>query len=720
MLTPSVLLLLQWAVLVCSYSSNEVIDKGGHDVCETPECHLRAQIMSASLDPSVHPCEDFYGYACGGWVQSRTLPPDRSFLDIMQILTEGVLHTLKDILEKIPVVEGKHQNVSDKAVVAYRACLASPKREDTPKPVVKFLTAHGLDKWPIIDGSTKYKTWTEILLNAGISSVLSLYVGKDRQSRSSHIIQIDQVKFSVVGRNQLIHPDDTEYNMNLVEAYKGLIQEVALFIRPKIRPPKSRELADKLVKFEGQLANLTTPPEQRRDISAHYKRVKISALAKDFPNFPLLLLLNNEFKIVNITIMAGEYIEFYCTDYYKKMMKFLEDADTTTFFNYVGLKLLLGVAAFASKGVREAAFALEKVKHGVHIQVPTWRECMAFVNSELTIIAGYFYVQRKFTPHAKQEVEDLIKKLTWVFNKTIRDSNWMDEKTRYHAVQKLLKMKAKIGYPTWLLNTSYLEELGQYIPPLDLKGPYIDIRMAIQKNNLARSLKILREPYRKTTEWPGGPTVVNAFYAENTNEMVFPSAVLQIPYYEYGLPRSLNFGAIGSVVGHEMTHGFDALGSQFDGDGELRNWWSNESRKEFEERAMCFVRQYSKIDDPVAETKLDGYNTVNEDIADNGGLRTAFKAYKKFLKEECNDKDTRLPGLEHLSGKQLFFIANAMIWCSLSTKKELQWRIQYDTHSLNRYRVNVPMKNMKEFSEVFDCKPGTPMNPRRNKTCTLW
>ncbi|XP_077538779.1 neprilysin-1-like isoform X2 [Haemaphysalis longicornis] len=458
-----------------------------------------------------------------------------------------------------------------------------------------------------------------------------------------------------------------------------------MFIRPEMSTSKIRELADTLVDFEGQLANLTTPPEHSQDISTVYKRVNISVLESDFPMFPLLQLLQKEFNLVNITIKAGEVIEFYCSDYYEKLIKFLEEADSTTFFNYVGMKLLLGVAAFASKGVHEAQFAIEKMQYGVETYVPRWRECMDFVNSELAVIAGYFYVQHKFTPHAKKEVEDLIERLKRVFQKNLRDSKWMDEKTKSHAVDKLLKMEAKIGYPDWLLNTSYLEELGNFIPQLDHNGPYIDIRLAKRNNNLIHSLKLLRKPYNKSAEWAALPTVVNAFHNWHANEMVYPSAILQIPIYEYGLPRSLNFGAIGSIVGHEMTHGFDAQGSEFDSNRELRNWWTNSSRQVFEEKAMCFVRQYSNISDPEAETQLDGYHTVNEDIADNGGLRTAFQT-----------------------------------WCSLNTKKDLKWRIQYDQHSLNRYRVNVPMKNMEEFSNVFKCQPGDPMNPKHNDRCILW
>ncbi|XP_050041629.2 membrane metallo-endopeptidase-like 1 [Dermacentor andersoni] len=200
--------------------------------------------------------------------------------------------------------------------------------------------------------------------------------------------------------------------------------------------------------------------------------------------------------------------------------------------------------------------------------------------------------------------------------------------------------------------------------------------------------------------------------------MVYPSGILQGAFFQHGLPRSLNFGAIGAVVGHEMTHGYDDKGSQYDADGALKQWWTNETRTEFNNRAQCFVYQYSNITDKTTNMTLNGANAVGENIADNGGLRMAFKAYERLLQDECNGEDTRLPGLTHLSGKKLFFIAQAMVLCRLSRAEWLKHIIQYDTHCPSQYRVEMPMKNLEEFSTVFNCPANSSMNPP--KRCRLW
>ncbi|XP_054931289.1 neprilysin-2-like [Dermacentor andersoni] len=200
--------------------------------------------------------------------------------------------------------------------------------------------------------------------------------------------------------------------------------------------------------------------------------------------------------------------------------------------------------------------------------------------------------------------------------------------------------------------------------------------------------------------------------------MVFPSGILQGVFYQFGLPRSLSFGAIGTVVGHEMTHGFDDTGSQFDADGRLKQWWTDQTRTQFDQKAKCFIEQYGNITDEEANMTLNGINTVGENIADNGGIRMAYQAYERLLKEEYKGVDTRLPGLTHLSGNQLFFIAEAMVWCSRYRKKMRQLQIQYDPHSPAEYRVNIPMQNMEEFATVFKCANDSKMNPE--KRCRLW
>ncbi|XP_037527376.1 membrane metallo-endopeptidase-like 1 [Rhipicephalus sanguineus] len=233
-----------------------------------------------------------------------------------------------------------------------------------------------------------------------------------------------------------------------------------------------------------------------------------------------------------------------------------------------------------------------------------------------------------------------------------------------------------------------------------------------------RTLMNLGQPYDKDSVWSRGAAVVAAYYTPTNNEMVFPAGILQAPFYQRGLPRSLNFGAMGFVIGHEMTHGFDDRGGQFDADGALRQWWTNDTRTKFKEKAQCFIYQYGNITDEKANMTLNGRHTVGENIADNGGLRLVFKAYEKVLEDECRGEDTRLPGLTNLTGKQLFFIADAMMWCSLSTVQRLKQQIQYDVHSPAPYRVNMPMKNFDEFAKAFKCNANSTMNP--TERCTLW
>ncbi|XP_077550022.1 neprilysin-1-like [Haemaphysalis longicornis] len=310
--------------------------------------------------------------------------------------------------------------------------------------------------------------------------------------------------------------------------------------------------------------------------------------------------------------------------------------------------------------------------------------------------------------------------MTDAFNDTLRQSTWMDAETRSEAKLKLQEMGRKIGYPDWLLNPTSLDEFYKYIPRLNTSTPFLSLWRSITSNSWKTMLDKLRSPYDADKSWIVGPAVVNAFYSPYGNEIVFPAALLQGVFYQPDLPRFLNIGAIGSVIGHEITHGFDDIGSQFDAEGRLRDWLSKSTRRTFGEKSQCFVKQYGNIYDKEAGMKLYGENTLGENIADNGGLRTAFKVYKETFKEECNGKDARLQGLEELSGEQLFFISNAMVWFDLARPREKKFNIQYDPHSPSEYRINVPMRNMAEFSTVFNCAPRSRMSPDRKKTCVLW
>lgn len=694
--------------------------KGNYSVCSEQVCIERAKLINESLNASVNPCDDFYSYACGGWMDKHPIPESKSSTGNFYLLRDELQMILKNILGNITLVK-EGQNITDKVAAAYNACLEVPIKEDQLPVLQTLMNRSGFDQWPRmsrnVEAAPNTGNCTEVLANIPIYTLFTLTVDRDLTNLTSYVIQVDQLDFPTVGRNQLTHPNDTK-NVNITTAYRALVRAAIKFMKPSCSDDEVSRLADELVDFEGQLANLTAPPEERRNLLELYHRTNISELERNFTNVPLLRMLQKQFSLVNITLSENETTELFAAEYYTKLSEFLQNVNCDTLYNYAGLRDIRDWAASASKEFRNASFDLTKASSGVVVDKPRWEKCVATMNDLMPEVVGYLYVLEKFSVKAKEEVEDLARRIKEIFNETVRDSEWMDNATKAAAEKKLAKMISKIGYPSWLLNTTHLELLYKNVPNLNLSASFLEMYDFITQNNWKRKLSHLRKNYDAESVWIVGSAVVNAFYNPSANEMVYPSGILQGVFYQYGLPRSLNFGAIGMVVGHEMTHGFDDTGSQFNEDGALIQWWSNDTRTKFNEKAKCFIDQYGNITDEQANTTLNGENTVGENIADNGGIRMAYKAYEKLLKDECGGQDTRLQGLEHLSGKQLFFVAEAMVWCSKMRTERRRLLIQYDTHSPDKYRVNIPMQNMLEFSAAFNCPSNSSMNATNR--CQLW
>nr|XP_037288969.1 neprilysin-1-like [Rhipicephalus microplus] len=557
----------------------------------------------------------------------HAIPKTKPTLGTFSILNDELRATLRDILGNMSLVE-ENQNVTDKVVLVYNACVAVPDLEDRRDVVLDIMNASGLAEWPKIrpQGCVEKDApnATAVLSKTKSSTVLAAGVGRDSRNLSAYVIQIDQLSFPMVGRNQLINQTSNS-SKAIIAAYKKLIKVSMKFMKPHLCDEELEKLAGELLAFEGQLANMTKPPEEMRNILEMYNRVTMDELEKNFSHIPIRALLQKEFCQANITLARNETIELFALDYYTKLNEFLRCADPYTVYNYAGLRRMLSWADVGSKAYRNASFELRKARRGVREERPRWEICVDAVNGGIPDGVGYLYVLHKFSHEAKEEVEDLAKRITVAFNKSLQTRDWMDNVTRKTAEAKLLKMARKIAYPEWLFNTTYLEGLYKYVPKLFPNEPYGKMMYAVSMNNWIQEMKKLRKTYDTDAEWLEGAAVVNAFYNPSANEMVFPSGILQGVFYEHGLPRSLNFGAIGMVVGHEMTHGFDDMGSQFDAEGALKQWWSNKTRKEFMNRTKCFEYQYGNITDKETNMTLNGKNTVGENIADNGGLRLSFE-----------------------------------------------------------------------------------------------
>lgn len=712
--------LLAWGRLILSTPAKATQNKGTYNICDTPACIRRAKLINESINKSADPCTDFYSYACGGWMATHKIPESKPSTGGFYLAADQLKETLRDILGNMTLVED-NQNVTDKAALVYNACVAVPHLDDRQDVVLSIMNTSGLADWPktrqqaCVTGNTPNAT--TVLAQLRISTVLQADVSRDSKNLSRYVILLDQLSFQWVGRNQLIN-QTAKSSKPIIAAYKNLINVSMRFMKPDLRDDELEKLSNDLLAFEGKLANLTARPEKRRDFIKIYRRTTIGELERNFSHIPIRALLQREFSLANITLTDDETIETIALDYYRKLNEFLRCADPDTLYNYAGLRRMLGWASVGSKEYRNASFEFQKVKYGLRKQKPRWEVCVQSVNDNMPDSAGYLYVQQKFSEEAKQEVQDMASRIMAAFNESLQQIKWMDEKTKGQAEAKLKKMGRKIAYPDWLFNTTYLEGLYKYVPKLSLGDPYGKMMYAVSLNKWIQEMKKLRQPYDRDAEWLEGAAVLNAFYNPSANEMVFPAGILQGIFYEHGIPRSMNFGAIGMVVGHEMTHGFDDTGSQFDADGALEQWWSNKTREEFMNRTKCFQYQYGNITDKETNMTLNGKNTVGENIADNGGLRLSFEAYKNLLETEYGNVDTRLKGMENVTGKQLFFLSTGMTWCSLTRPEYLMVSIQYDSHSPGRYRVNVPMSNMKAFSDTFNCPANSTMN--RTHQCMLW
>uniref|UniRef100_A0A667ZB17 Endothelin-converting enzyme 1 n=1 Tax=Myripristis murdjan TaxID=586833 RepID=A0A667ZB17_9TELE len=469
----------------------------------------------------------------------------------------------------------------------------------------------------------------------------------------------------------------------------------------------SRSLMEEILQFETTLANITVPQEERRDEELIYHKMQAKDLTTLAPAVDWIPYLNEVFAPVPLN--ESEPVVVYAKEYLQKVSDLITNTNKSLLNNYMIMKVVRKMVSVLDQRFQDAEQRFLEVMYGTKKScTPRWKLCVSDTDSALGFALGALFVKATFTEDSKTIAENMVSEIKWAFEDSLKYVSWMDSDTKKAAKEKADAIYNMVGYPQFIMNTTKLDKV------------FNDVVSDLYFQNVMQyynfSARVTADQLRKTpnrNQWSMTPPTVNAYYNPTKNEMVLPAGILQAPFYSRSWPKALNFGGIGVVMGHELTHAFDDQGREYDKDGNLRSWWKNSSVEAFKKQTQCMVEQYSNYS--INQEPLNGKHTLGENIADNGGLKAAYKAYVNWIKK--NGEEATLPALG-MTNHQLFFVGFAQVWCSVRTPESSHEGVITDPHSPSRFRVIGTISNSHEFSKHFGCKADAPMNPKHK--CELW
>jgi putative endopeptidase len=663
---------------------------GGGDKVENPDGSKPAMTLRSSseigkdviaqMDLTVDPCADFYQFACGGWIANNPLPEDkprwgRGFGELGERNNE----VLRGILEQDEGRPGAY----------YRACMNESEIDKVgTAPLEPYLA-----KIAKLDPSNRkalFRLIGELDASVGLGAFFEFGLYIDFEKPELHISSLEQ------GGTGLPDPSyylDEGKRTEILPAYQDHVARMLGFVG--YTPDDAKAAAARIVAFETELAKLQKPPEDMRDPEAVYHRWDRKGIEKNsklpwaayftgvgVPKLQLINVSNPEF-ITGLTAA-------------------LDATTPQTVQDYLRFNLISSTANLLSAEVVEANFQFAAALTGQQQLAPRWERCVGSVNAALGDLLSQKYVEQTFAGDSKDIAVDMITRVEAAFATSLPTLAWMDDATRTAAVGKMQKIENQIGFPVKWQTYDKLEVAGSF---------FADSIAARTWEHNYQMKKIGQKVDEQEWYWPA--SIVNASYNPLQNMMMFPAGILQPPFFHREFPKAMNFGAMGMVMGHELTHGFDDSGRKFDGDGVMREWWAPEVAAKFDGQAQCVIQTYSALEVQPG-VNLKGELTLGENIADFGGLKQAFLAYKAWEAEAGTEPQL----IDGLSNDQLFFVATAQSWCSVSSAQYDELLAAVDPHSPPKFRVNVPASHLPEFWTAFSCGEGTPMHSEQ--VCSVW
>lgn len=639
-------------------------------------------LSKAAIDFEADPCQDFYQFACGGWIEDTDIPADESrWVRSFNVIRDTNLEVLEEILK------ASDPNASDpveaKLGSFYQACIDEAAVEKAGMAPIQPL----VKKARSIRSREDLTALITELHRHGIWAFWDISGVQDFKDATKVIAFVDHAGLGLPDRDYYFDEDKKD----ILEAYRQHVTR--MFELAGHSKKKARAAMKSVVELETQLAETAWTRVERRNPNNLYHPMTTDALAAKVSTFPWTEYFDalGHPGLSELNLTAPKFF-----DRVQQILSKTKPAQLRAYFEW---RILEATAPTLSKAFDEEAFRFSQVLTGQEEQKARWKRCVDATDRALGELLAQPYVERRFAGDSKTAAQSYVQAISAAFEDNLETLEWMDEQTQALASAKREKVAFLIGYPP---------KWKQYDFSTD--GAYAANVLAARKWHVEDDLAQIGKPVDRD-RWYMTPPTVNAYYSPLKNQMVFPAGILQPPFYSVDAGVAVNLGAMGMVVGHELTHGFDDQGSRFDAEGNLSNWWTDGVKQAFDERLACVEAQYSGYE-ALPGLNLNGKLTLGENVADMGGVKLAFDAYRSLRAEE------RPVVADGFSEDQQFFLATGQIWCAKVREAEARKRVQTDPHSPPKFRVNGALSNLPAFAEAFSCAEGTPMNPVDR--CEVW
>lgn len=657
--------------------------------CKNSADQQKAYFDKGGMDTTVGPADNFFMYANGGWIKTNKIPDDQSGWGSFYTLYDENLKKLRTILDDVSAkTDHKKGSIEQKVGDFYASGMDTTAIEKKGYEPLKPMLAK-------IDAVKDYKELMDLLAEntkEGDGDLIGYYVGADEKNSSKNILVLAQTGISLPEKDYYTKTD----SITADKRKKLVVHATHYFTMTGMDATAAQKSGEAILKLETEIAKSHLSPEELRDPIRNYNKMAVSELQKRSPNLNWPAMLEKMgIKTDSVNVSQPRY--------YEALSALLVSQPIQVWKDKVKFDYIAGNASLLNKAFRDERFEFNKLFSGARKQPEHWKKMVDRTDNGLKDLLGQLFVQKYFPAEAKKRMDELVGNLQKAFKTRIDRLDWMSDTTKQRAQQKLAAFLKKIGYP---------DKWKNYEDVTIARGDFYGNMRSIAKHDYKEQVEKIGKPVDRT-EWGMTAPTVNAYYNPTFNEIVFPAGILQFPFFEMNADDAINYGAIGMVIGHEMTHGFDDQGRQYDADGNLKDWWTSKDGELFKAKAAGVVKQYNQYT-VLDSLHVNGALTLGENLADIGGLAIAYDAFKLTKQGQAADKT------DGLTPDQRFFLGYAQVWRLINRPEALRTRITTDPHSPEEFRVNGPLSNFEPFYRAYNVTEKNKMFRQPADRAKIW